>query len=153
MNGGSVEKAAQDCRDKILDRIGMREINNFEEAWVASGEVISEYIRKLLISDAEEIEKLVREKLKGQGVKQPSHRPLAPGPWLLDKREGGGTKMKECKICGAPTDGKKDMCDKCWEWYPDERGEAKNGEENYQNWFIYLCQLGNDRILAFQRAY
>ena len=69
MNGGSVEKAAQDCRDKILDRIGMREINNFEEAWVASGEVISEYIRKLLISDAEEIEKLVREKLKGQGVK------------------------------------------------------------------------------------
>jgi len=69
MNGGSVEKAAQDCRDKILDRIGMREINNFEEAWVASGEVISEHVRVFLEFSIDIIEKLVREKLKGQGVK------------------------------------------------------------------------------------
>ena len=70
---GDIEKAAENCRSEILDRIEMQGIDDFDKAYVATDEVISEHVRGFLKFSIDVIEKLVRRKLENQkGVKWPS---------------------------------------------------------------------------------
>lgn len=66
---GDVEKAVENCRNEILGRIRMQDIDDFEKAYVASTEVISTYVRLFLRFSVDEIERLVRKKMKSQEVK------------------------------------------------------------------------------------
>ena len=66
---GDIEKAVENCRSEILDRIGMQGIDDFDRAYVATDEVISEHVRAFLKFSLDPIEKLVRKKLRSQRVK------------------------------------------------------------------------------------
>ena len=66
---GDVEKAVENCRNEILGRIRMQGIDDFDRAYVAADEVISEHVRAFLKFSLDPIEKLVRKKLRSQRVK------------------------------------------------------------------------------------
>jgi len=68
-NGEDVKKAVENCRSEILDRIGMQGIDDFDRAYVAASEVISEHVRAFLKFSLDPIEKLVRKKMRSQRVK------------------------------------------------------------------------------------
>lgn len=66
---GDVEKAVENCRNEILGRIRMHGIDDFDRAYVATNEVISEHMRAFLKFSLDPIEKLVRKKIRSQRVK------------------------------------------------------------------------------------
>ena len=64
MNGDNVRKAFENCRDKILDRIGTGGNDDFDETFVVVSEVISQHVEKILRANIDLFEKIVKKRLK-----------------------------------------------------------------------------------------
>jgi len=64
MNGDNVRKAFENCRDKILDRIGTGRNDDFDETFIVVSEAISQHIEKILRANIDLFEKIVKKRLK-----------------------------------------------------------------------------------------